>query len=266
MRPRRCLWISLRAEGCDAEYFLCDVSDRTRVDEVAGEILRPLSPHRRAGEQRRHIADQAVHRSATPEEVLAARVRRQRGRRVQLHAGRAGRHDQRKERRDRQHILDVGASVGASCESHYAASKAALIGLSKSLALELGPSGIRVNCVAPRRHRHRHERDAPGRGRHAVAGGRNAARAHRTRGRGRGQHPVSLLGKGVFHSEVLLNRRHDHLTRGALLFLAALLKPFQSLCTPMRSASITRKGLPRRSGSLRTLVCFYHFRPQSVFI
>lgn len=38
---------------------------------------------------------------------------------------------------------------GASCESHYAASKAALIGLAKSLALELGPSGIRVNCVAP---------------------------------------------------------------------------------------------------------------------
>ena len=30
----------LRAEGCDAEYFLCDVSDRTRVDEVVGEILR----------------------------------------------------------------------------------------------------------------------------------------------------------------------------------------------------------------------------------
>ena len=46
-------------------------------------------------------------------------------------------------------MSSVWGQSGASCESHYAASKAALIGLSKSLALELGPSGIRVNCVAP---------------------------------------------------------------------------------------------------------------------
>lgn len=38
---------------------------------------------------------------------------------------------------------------GASCEVVYSATKAALIGLSKSLAMELAPSGIRVNCVAP---------------------------------------------------------------------------------------------------------------------
>ena len=46
-------------------------------------------------------------------------------------------------------VSSVWGVAGASCESHYAASKAGLIGLTKSLAHELGLSGIRVNCVAP---------------------------------------------------------------------------------------------------------------------
>lgn len=46
-------------------------------------------------------------------------------------------------------VSSVWGMVGASCEVHYSAAKAAVIGLTKALAKELGPSGIRVNCVAP---------------------------------------------------------------------------------------------------------------------
>ncbi|MBE7079950.1 MAG: SDR family oxidoreductase [Clostridiales bacterium] len=46
-------------------------------------------------------------------------------------------------------ISSVWGEVGASCESVYSASKAALIGFTKALAKELGWSGIRVNSVSP---------------------------------------------------------------------------------------------------------------------
>lgn len=46
-------------------------------------------------------------------------------------------------------ISSMWGQVGASCEVHYSASKAGLIGMTKALAQELAPSGITVNCVAP---------------------------------------------------------------------------------------------------------------------
>lgn len=46
-------------------------------------------------------------------------------------------------------IASVWGLVGASCEVHYSTAKAGMIGFTKALAKEVGPSGIQVNCIAP---------------------------------------------------------------------------------------------------------------------
>ena len=46
-------------------------------------------------------------------------------------------------------VSSMWGVCGASCEVHYSASKAALIGMTKALARELAPSNIQVNCIAP---------------------------------------------------------------------------------------------------------------------
>lgn len=46
-------------------------------------------------------------------------------------------------------ISSMWGQVGASCEVHYSASKAAVIGITQALAKEVGPSNVRVNCICP---------------------------------------------------------------------------------------------------------------------
>lgn len=46
-------------------------------------------------------------------------------------------------------ISSIWGMVGGSCEVHYSVAKAGIIGLTKALAKELGPSNIQVNCIAP---------------------------------------------------------------------------------------------------------------------
>lgn len=136
----------LRAEGHDVEYFLCDVSDRARVDEVVGDILR-----------RRHRIDALVNNAAIAQIKLFTDLTNEDWRRMfsvnvdgvfnctqavlgAMIAEKSG---------VIVNVSSMWGQVGASCEVHYSAAKAAVIGLTRALAKEVGPSGIRVNCVCP---------------------------------------------------------------------------------------------------------------------
>ena len=137
---------ALRAEGHDVECMMCDVSDGARVNECVSDVLR-----------RRHRVDALVNNAGVAwtglltdmtdgewdnlfdtnvkgvfrlcRAVLPGMIARGGGSIV--------------------NVSSMWGQVGASCEAAYSASKAAVIGLTKALAAEVGPSGVRVNAVAP---------------------------------------------------------------------------------------------------------------------
>ena len=137
---------SLRAEGRDVSAFQCDVSDAAMVQTVIAEILRTyrridalvncagiahigLFTDMTEAEWDHLFAVNVRSAFCITKAVLPGMISRQTGSIV--------------------NVSSMWGEVGASCEVAYSATKAALIGMTKALAKEVGPSGVRVNCVTP---------------------------------------------------------------------------------------------------------------------
>ncbi len=136
----------LRCAGCCAQAFWCDVTDAAAVSRVAKEIGEQLGEVsvliNNAG-----IAQQKLFTDITDADwssMLATHLtgafyvsRAFLPAMLRAHSGII------------VNISSMWGQIGGSCEVHYSAAKAGLIGLTKALAKEVGPSGVRVNCVAP---------------------------------------------------------------------------------------------------------------------
>ena len=96
-------------------------------------------------------------------------------------------------------LSSIWGITGASCEAAYSASKAAVIGLTRALAKEVGPSGIQVNCVAPG----------------VIDTEMNGALSPETLAALRGETPLGVLGKASDVAEAigfLVSDRADFIT------------------------------------------------------
>lgn len=136
----------LRAAGCQALAVQADVSDRAAVTAAMARVTENLGPIsvlvNNAG-----IAQQDLFQDTGDElwhRLFAVNVD---GAYHTIQA--ALPHMLHVKRGSIVNISSIWGLRGASCEVAYSATKAAIIGLTRSLALELAPSGIRVNCVAP---------------------------------------------------------------------------------------------------------------------
>ena len=137
---------SYRRKGIDARGFLCDVTDEEAVRQMVSQLEQDwgavdilVNNAGIAGQRqfqdltdldwRRFFAVNLDGAFYAIQAVLPHMLHEKRGAIV--------------------NVSSIWGLRGASCEVAYSASKAALIGLTRSLAMELAPSNIRVNCVAP---------------------------------------------------------------------------------------------------------------------
>lgn len=137
---------TLRAGGGDAVALRADVADGAAVAEMVRRTEKELGPVtllvNNAG-----VAGQAQFQDITDEmwnRYLAVNLG---GARNTIRAVLP--HMLSEKRGAIVNISSIWGLRGASCEVAYACTKAAIIALTRSLAMELAPSGIRVNCVAP---------------------------------------------------------------------------------------------------------------------
>lgn len=137
---------TLRAGGSDAVAIRADVADSAAVAEMVRRTEKELGPVtllvNNAG-----VAGQAQFQDISDEmwdRYLAVNLG---GARNTIRAVLP--HMLSEKRGAIVNISSIWGLRGASCEVAYACTKAAIIALTRSLAMELAPSGIRVNCVAP---------------------------------------------------------------------------------------------------------------------
>ena len=136
----------LRAQGREAIALQADVADRQAVEAMVRTVEAELGPVgllvNNAGISRQGLFQDTG--DADWDRILAVNLT---GARNAIQAVLP--HMLNEKRGCIVNISSIWGLRGASCEVAYACSKAAIVGLTRSLALELAPSGIRVNCVAP---------------------------------------------------------------------------------------------------------------------
>jgi len=136
----------LRGLGVPVELYPADVSHRQQVDRMVGAFLKDF------GRMDVLVCNAGIARQELFTHVTESAWREMLGVNLDgvFHCCQAALPDMIRRKAGKIITLSsMWGQVGASCEVAYSAAKAGVIGLTKALAKEVGPSGVTVNCVAP---------------------------------------------------------------------------------------------------------------------